>query len=83
MPHRQGFVAWVEPKEGHCAAALVSWATMGLRAPATRLCKSVHEARSWVEQEAAALGGVPIAWVDQPRHAGRGKGLGAPLLDAA
>jgi hypothetical protein len=83
MPHRHGLVAWVEPEESHCAAAFVSRATRGLRPPATRLFKSVPEARGWVEQEAAALGGVPIAWVDRPRHADRGDILAAALLDPA
>ena len=66
MPHGHGFVAWIEPKEGHCAAAFVSGATRGLRAPATRHFRSIREACRWVEQEAAALGGIPVAWVDQP-----------------
>jgi hypothetical protein len=48
-----------------------------------RLFTSAHDARGWVEQEAAALGGVPIAWVNQPRHAGRGEGLGVEVFNAA
>jgi hypothetical protein len=88
MPHRHGLVAWIEPKVGRCSAAFVSGATDGLRAPATRHFGSVREARGWVEQEAAALGGVPIAWVDRPdgasqqRHAGRGDVLAAELFNA-
>jgi hypothetical protein len=67
-------VAWIEPKDGHWAAASISEATRWLRAPAIRHFSSVHEARGWVEQEAAALGGIPVAWVNQPndlRQAGR------------
>ena len=33
------------------------------RLPATRHCASHSEARQWIEQEAQALGGVPIEWV--------------------
>jgi hypothetical protein len=76
-------VAWIEPKDGHWAAAIISEATRWLRAPAIRLFSSVHEAHGWIEQEAAALGGVPVAWVDQPRHAGRGDVLAAELFNAA
>jgi hypothetical protein len=83
MPYSHGFVAWIEPKEDHCAAAFVSGATRELRAPATGLFSSVDEAHRWVEQEAAAVGGVPIAWLDQPRHAGRGESLAAELFGAA
>jgi hypothetical protein len=83
MAYSHGFVGWIEPKEDHCAAAFVSGATRGLRAPATGRFSSVGEARKWVEQEAAAVGGVPIVWADQPRHAGRGEGLAAEMFDAA
>jgi hypothetical protein len=55
-------VAWIEPKDGHWAAAFISDATRWLRAPALRLFSSVHEARGWVEREGAALGGMS----DQP-----------------
>jgi hypothetical protein len=81
MSHRHGFVAWIEPKDGHYAAAFVSGVTRGLRAPATRLFRSNCEARGWVEQEAAALGGVPVAWVDEPDS--RGEVVPAELLAAA
>jgi hypothetical protein len=59
MLDRCGPIAWIEPKDGHCAAACVSEVTQGLRAPATKLFSSAREARGWVQQEAAALGGVP------------------------
>ena len=62
-------VGWIEPKDGHWAAAFISEATRWLRAPAIRLFSSVHEARGWVEREAAALGGIPVAWVNQPNVA--------------
>jgi hypothetical protein len=65
VSNRHRVVAWIELKDGHCEAAFISEATRWLRAPAVHLFSSVREARGWVEQEAAALGGVPIAWVDQ------------------
>jgi hypothetical protein len=34
-----------------------------------RLFSSVRDARSWVGQEAAALGGIPVSWVNQPDEA--------------
>ena len=68
-PHR--LVAWVEPKDGSWAVAFISEATRWLRAPAVRLFSSVCEARDWVEHEAAVLGGIPIAWVDQADGASR------------
>jgi hypothetical protein len=68
-PH--SLVAWIEPKDGNWAAAFISEATKRLRAPAIRLFSSIREARGWVEHEAAVLGGVPIAWVDQADGASR------------
>jgi len=59
-------IAWTEFKDGRCEAAFISEITRWMRAPAVRLFSSIREARDWVEQEAAALGGVPIAWVDKP-----------------
>jgi hypothetical protein len=64
MPNRLNLVAWIEPQGDRYIAAFVSEKTRWLRAPATRLFRAAQEARSWVEQEAAALGGVPIVWVD-------------------
>jgi hypothetical protein len=89
MSNGHHVIAWIELKNGHWAAAFISKATRRLRAPAVRLFSSIREARGWVEQEAAALGGVPIAWVDQPqgascqRHAGKGEVLAVALDDAA
>ena len=62
----RGLVAWIEPKDGHYVAAFVSAKTRWLRDPATRLFSAVEEARRWVEQQAAALGGVPVVWENQP-----------------
>jgi hypothetical protein len=62
----RGLVAWIEPKDGHYVAAFVSAKTRWLRDPATRLFSAVEEARRWVGQEAAALGGVPVVWERQP-----------------
>src|SRR5215469_4369662 len=59
---RHGLVAWIEPKGSHYVAAFVSAQTRWFRDPATRLFSAVEEARRWVEQEAAALGGVPVIW---------------------
>jgi hypothetical protein len=64
---RRDLVAWIEPKGSHFVAAFVSARTRWLRDPATRLFSAVEEARGWVEQEAAALGGVPVVWESQPR----------------
>ena len=57
-------IAWIEPGEGHCLARFVAEAAKSLRAPATRRFSAPSEARGWVECEAAALGGVPVVWVD-------------------
>jgi hypothetical protein len=62
----RGLVAWIEPKGSHYLAAFVSAKTRWLRDPATRLFSAVEEARRWVEQEAAALGGVSVVWESQP-----------------
>jgi hypothetical protein len=61
-----GLVAWIEPKGGHFMVAFVSAKTRWFRDPATRLFSAVEEARHWVEQEAAGLGGVPVLWESQP-----------------
>jgi hypothetical protein len=62
----RGLVAWIEPKGSHYVAAFVSAKTRWFRDPATRLFSAVEEARHWVEQEAAALGGAPVVWESQP-----------------
>jgi hypothetical protein len=57
------FVAWIESQdEASCTVAFVA-ATASRRAPATRKCASLDEARQWVELEAEALGGVSIEWI--------------------
>lgn len=68
MPNHDRLIAWVEPKgERECVAAFVSSATRSSRAPAIQRCFSVDEAKSWVEDQAAALGGIPVDWMDQPK----------------
>jgi hypothetical protein len=62
----RGLVAWIEPKGSHYMAAFVSGRTRWFRDPATRLFSAVEEARRWVEQEGAALGGVSVVWESQP-----------------
>jgi hypothetical protein len=62
----RALVAWIEPKGCHYMATFVSAKTRWLRDPATRLFSAVEEARRWVEQEAAALGCVPVVWESQP-----------------
>ena len=59
-------LAWIEPRNGdrEYTAAFVSFLTVSQRAPATRRCGSVDEARQWVEREAAAFG-VPVEWTDR------------------
>ena len=69
MPNYHRLVAWIEPKGGRWAAAFISEGSRWLRAPAMRLFSSVRDARSWVGQEAAALGGIPVSWVNQPDEA--------------
>jgi hypothetical protein len=64
MPGR-GLVAWIEPKGSHFMVAFVSSKTRWFRDPATRLVTTLEEARRWLEQEAAALGGVPVVWESQ------------------
>jgi hypothetical protein len=57
--------AWIEPRsDQEFTAAFVSASTASHRAPATRTCASLDEAREWVECEAAVLG-VPVEWTDQ------------------
>jgi hypothetical protein len=62
--------AWIEH---HCPNRGVLAAFIGMpgegdmplqRLPATRLFASLDEARRWVDDEARALGGVPVEWVD-------------------
>jgi hypothetical protein len=65
MPGR-GLVAWIEDQGSYYVAAFVSTRTRWLRDPATAIFGAVEEARRWVEQEAAALGGVPVVWESQP-----------------
>jgi hypothetical protein len=60
------FVAWIEPKGSNFMAAFISAKTRWFRDPATGLFSAVEEARRWVEQQAAALGGVPVVWENQP-----------------
>jgi hypothetical protein len=62
----RGLVAWIEPQGSRYVAAFVSAKTRWFRDPASRLFSAVEEARRWVEQEAAALGGVPVVWESQP-----------------
>jgi hypothetical protein len=62
MPSHR-LLAWIEPKDDHYTAALVTAAAH--RLPATRDCGSVEEARAWVESEAAALH-VPVIWTGHP-----------------
>jgi hypothetical protein len=61
-----GLVAWIEPKGSHYMAAFVSAKTRWFRDPATRFFSAAEEARRWVEQEAAALGGARVVWESQP-----------------
>ena len=70
----RGLVAWIEPKGSHYVAAFVSVKTRWFRDPATRLFSAVEEARRWVEQEAAALGGVPVIWRVNPTPASASSG---------
>jgi hypothetical protein len=66
MPDKDRLLAWIEPGDGDVVqAAFVAAATKSQRAPATKSCSSVGEARRWVEDEAAALG-APVEWLDRP-----------------
>jgi hypothetical protein len=64
-------LAWVEPGgAGEFIGAFVGeGATSGVRrdfpgrAPATRHCSSMDDARRWVEEQAAALD-LPIKWLE-------------------
>lgn len=53
--------AWIASHEDKLLAAYVG-RDAPCRAPATRGCATLDEARRWVEQEAAALG-VTVEWV--------------------
>lgn len=67
MTDRNRLVAWVEPdSDNQFLAAFVSSAARSQRAPAVQHFSSISEARGWVEDQAAAFGGVPVDWVDRP-----------------
>ena len=65
MPNVAKLLAWIESHDGHEFTAAFVSALAPRRAPATRRCTSLEEARRWIEQEAEALGRVLIAWADQ------------------
>ena len=68
MPTNDRLVAWIEPRgQDEFVAAFVSAAMRPRRLPATQVCPSLTEARHWVEDQATALGGVPVDWVERPR----------------
>ena len=57
-------VAWVEVnEEGQAVGAFVGESRASTRAPATRPCATVQDARRWVEEEAGRLG-LPVVWDD-------------------
>ena len=70
MPHTiNGRVcAWIEPRGEAFEAAFVCLPigrhVKVARRPATKRCGSEHEAKVWIEWEAAALG-FPIEWVER------------------
>ena len=67
MSDRNRLVAWVEPQSDHkFVAAFVASAARSQRAPAVAHFHSMSEARGWVEEQAAAFGGVQVDWVDRP-----------------
>jgi hypothetical protein len=65
MPAGAKLLAWVETRDDHDFIAAFVAASASRRQPATRRCRFRDEARQWVEEEAAALGGVAIEWSDQ------------------
>ena len=77
MPNHR-LLAWIEPKDDHYTAALVT--AVAHRLPATRDCGSVEEARAWVESEAAALH-VPVIWTGHPTARPRTEAMGALPAD--
>ncbi len=71
MPHtiRGRVCAWIEA-HGQALKAAFICLPIGdrvrvTRRPVTKCCKSEHEAREWVEREAAALG-FPVEWIGSP-----------------
>ncbi len=64
-------LAWIEPhaNEAYVAAFIGEGATKDAhrdypgRQPATQLCSSHHEARQWIEQQAADLD-LPVKWMN-------------------
>ena len=68
---RDRLIAWIEQRApSEFLAKFVASAMASKRFPAVRRCSSDHEARNWVEAEAAVFE-VPVEWVDQPpRFAG-------------
>jgi hypothetical protein len=63
---RDRLIAWIEQRAPcEFVAAFVASATASERRPAVCRCSSQHEARHWVEAEAAEFE-VPVDWVDRP-----------------
>ena len=66
MPISETLLAWIEkPEEELFVAAFVSAEAATKRAPATQLCTSEQEARTWVQEQAAAFG-IPVEWLRGP-----------------
>jgi hypothetical protein len=64
-PASSKLLAWIEASDGREFQAAVVAAMASRRKPATNRCAFLHEARRWVEVQAAEFG-VPVEWVDQP-----------------
>jgi hypothetical protein len=62
MPYAGKVLAWIEQRGRGEAVAAFRSAAVPDRPPATRVCPSPHQAKAWVEKEAAALG-VSVEWV--------------------
>jgi hypothetical protein len=62
MPYAGKVLAWIEEQGRDESLAAFRSAAVPGRPPATRVCPSPHQAKAWVEQEAAALG-ASVEWV--------------------
>jgi hypothetical protein len=66
MPATPKLLAWIDPRTQGSLAAFVGAGATGSK-PATRVCQSAHEAREWVEAQAAELNAV-VEWLPAPRR---------------
>ena len=68
MPRVGNLIAWIERRDEDLFLAAFVGSGAQMRAPATQICASEHEARRWIEKEAVAVG-LPVEWrAAEPPH---------------